>query len=624
MFLTVLNMSITASYVILAVLLVRLLLRRAPKKYSYWLWSVVGFRLCCPISFQSVFSLFSLKPFDMTKAQAETAHQLRFITADERLIHTEITTGIPFANQYLPQQEPAGMTSINPSQIWIPLLTAVWLAGMLLLLLWGLIGYLRLARKMRTAIRIEGDLYAAEEARSPFILGYFRPRIYLPLGVEESYILEHERYHLQHWDHWVRLFGFLLLCLHWFNPLCWLAFQKMGQDMELRCDEAILKKHRGIAKEYSTALLSFATDSRFPSPLAFSESSVKKRIKNALRKPPAKWLQWVAILVCSVVLVSCAANPKKEKSPAAGGERLLPETIESGLPEVVLELQSSALRCDTPYLQLRWKNEGSADLILRSEFDIQRAEGDQWISTGGQGESGRTVKAGKAEVVHYHLEQFDLDTMGRYRFIHEYETNGTVHQAEITFSLNAPSLMQMKIVAREGARIIGGDVNYLMYRPGQSWDFAAWGVQLTIGEVTEASATVTLWDVNYAITDKPTVVEQNGVTVELTLMAESPLPTDYYVYKGEVGIFRPSLTLNKETGHFSFYWDPASSYLAMGLYVIEGDVLTAFTGDGQNVYRFRIVDEDTLAFIQAESSTMPHYTTEPLEDGALFTKKMAS
>ncbi len=314
-FIAILNMSITAAYVILAVLLLRLALRGLPKKYSYALWSVVGFRLVCPVSFKSVFSLFSLKPFDMTKAQQVNENALTYVPHTAVTNTDEVTVGVPYANRVIEQvtAAPAYERAINPLLI---ALTVVWLAGIVVLLGYAAVRLLQLKRALKTAVRYEGNVYTTDAVTSPFIVGILKPKIYLPSNMDKgclAYVLAHERYHLKHFDNGVKLLAYLLLVLHWFNPLVWLAFYLMSKDMEMRCDEAVLLQNEGIKKAYSTALLSFATNKKFPapSPLSFSENGVKARIQNVLKfKQPKRVVQALAIILCLSLLTACAANPK--------------------------------------------------------------------------------------------------------------------------------------------------------------------------------------------------------------------------------------------------------------------------------------------------------------------------
>ena len=322
LFLKILNMSLTASYVILAVMLIRLLLRRAPRKYSYALWAAAAFRLVCPVSFESMFSLFSLKGFRLN-VEASSAGTAEIVHIPENIgymAQPEITTGITAVNNAVNPLLPAAtpQVSANPMQIWIFIGAAVWCLGMVLLLAYSLISLIRLKRRLRTATILEGRVWQSENVRSPFILGLIRPRIYIPYGLggtERGYVLEHERAHIRRGDHIVKILAYFILCLHWFNPLVWLSYYLMTRDMETSCDERVLSRDPGIGADYSATLLSFATGGRFPapSPLAFGESGVKGRIKNALRwKKPKLWVSITALVLCIAVVAACAANPKED------------------------------------------------------------------------------------------------------------------------------------------------------------------------------------------------------------------------------------------------------------------------------------------------------------------------
>jgi len=322
-FLKILNMSMTASYIILAVIIARFLLRRAPKKYSYALWAVALFRLVCPVSFKSVISIFALKPFDIrledTALSSQTAEIVHIPENIGMMAQPEIQTGIPAVNAVVNESLPAAtpMYSANPMQIWEYIGMLLWVTGIVILLTVSLISLWRLCRRLRTATQLEGNVWQSEKVQSPFIIGLFRAKIYIPYGLEGAplgYVLAHERAHLKRGDHVVRTLAYLVLCLHWFNPLVWLAFWLMGRDMELSCDEKVLGS-MGDKAEYSETLLSFAAPRRFPTPtpLAFGESSVGRRIKNALKwKRPRLWVSIIALVLCVTVIAACAANPKTE------------------------------------------------------------------------------------------------------------------------------------------------------------------------------------------------------------------------------------------------------------------------------------------------------------------------
>ncbi len=373
-FLGVLNMSITGSYVILAVLLVRALLKRTPKKYSYVLWCVVLFRLVCPVSAGSVISLFNFRIFNMTTAQKGSEAALTYIPSNIAYVEApKVTVGIPFINTAISERLPVATpaASVNPLQVWISLGAALWIAGMTALLLYSLMTYIRLEGNVATSvllrngifqpdrhakddseelsrrlgdgvfesdgwlregacepvIRLRNRVFECDRIRSPFILGFLRPRIYVPFGLgekEQACVLRHEACHLQRKDHLVKLLGFVILALHWFNPLVWLAFTLMTKDMEMSCDEIVLSQAGSkIAKEYSATMLSFAVNERFPAanPLAFGETGIAERVKNVLRfRSPAKWVSAVASPLCLLLIAACAANPVKVAPPGEPAE----------------------------------------------------------------------------------------------------------------------------------------------------------------------------------------------------------------------------------------------------------------------------------------------------------------
>ena len=325
-FLRVLNMSATASIVILAVLLMRLLLRKAPKKYSYGLWAVVGFRLCCPVSISSALSLLNFMPSAPSKA-AGRGTAMQYIPDDialapqprVELLAPQVSEAV---NNSLPAATP--QASANPMQIWLFVGAVLWCVGIAALLVYSVVSVRRLRRRVATATRLEGNVWQSENVSSPFILGVFSPRIYLPyhLGEQErEYVLAHEKYHLKRRDYLVKLFAFALLTVHWFNPLCYLAFALMTRDMEMSCDEQVLSHDTRIKTAYSTTLLSFAANRRFPSaiPLAFGESGVGSRIRNVLSwKAPKRWVAPVAFLLCAAIVLVCSMNPRQTLSEVCG------------------------------------------------------------------------------------------------------------------------------------------------------------------------------------------------------------------------------------------------------------------------------------------------------------------
>ncbi len=332
LFLQILNMSFTASFAIALVLLVRLVLKKSPKVFSYALWSVVLFRLLCPFSFESVLSLLPNNPNPIPSNIGMMAVP-------------QINTGLPALNNAINPNLPAGtpIASVNPMQIWVFVGRVLWLMGIAGLLIYSVAMLFQLTKKLKNAVHYSGNIYHSNQIETAFVLGAFRPKIYLPSSLNEAerdYILLHEQTHIRRFDHIVKLVGFFVLMLHWFNPLVWIAFFVSGKDMEMSCDEAVVKKlGNGVKKDYSTSLLSLATGRKIVggTPLAFGEGNTKSRIKNVLNyKKPAFWVIAVSAIVAVSVGVGLMANPKAGPSGFAGVNAVILE-IDKDTPSITVE-----------------------------------------------------------------------------------------------------------------------------------------------------------------------------------------------------------------------------------------------------------------------------------------------
>ena len=335
-FFTILNMSISGGLVIAVILIARLLLKRAPKKWSYLLWGAAAFRLCCPVSIKMALSLFRFVP---TQAASSGANGIEYIhraadMSNAAGLETVLSSNAPIQSAmatYAPAQAMATQVPVHEAVNAAPVdiagilgtaATIVWLLGAAALIGYNLFFYINMRRNLATAVRMEGNVFESDHVRSPFILGIFNPRIHIPFGLDEhekEYVLAHERYHLKRGDHIIKVFSFILLALHWFNPLCWLAFFLSNKDMEMSCDEKVLGENPSIRKQYSTTLLSFAVGRQFPTmtPLAFGESGVRSRIKNAMNYSKPKFFVTVlAVVLCLAVITACVANPTdKDNKP---------------------------------------------------------------------------------------------------------------------------------------------------------------------------------------------------------------------------------------------------------------------------------------------------------------------
>ena len=330
LFLQVLNMSITASWVILAVLAVRILLGKLPKKYSYMLWAVVGFRLLCPFSVASVWSLFNLRGFGTAGGSRMEYVPLDIGFAQKPQINLGAALINNAVNTSLPPGNPAN--SVNPLQIWIWLGSMIWILGMAAMLLWAGISFYKTKRMVRYATRLENNVYECDGIDTPFVQGLLKPVIYIPYRMQKrqrEYILAHEQFHIRYGDHWVKLMAFLMLACHWFNPFVWIAFGAMTKDMEMRCDESVISRMLPEEKkEYSTLLLSFSVSGKSfsPGPLAFGESDAGKRIRNVLHfQNPKGWMRVLAMIAVVLVTVVCVTNGLKKER-----KELTPETESTG------------------------------------------------------------------------------------------------------------------------------------------------------------------------------------------------------------------------------------------------------------------------------------------------------
>jgi beta-lactamase regulating signal transducer with metallopeptidase domain len=309
LFLSIMNMSLTASYVILFVIIVRILLKKAPKFISYALWGVVAFRLIVPFSFESMLSL-----LPRNTNTVPIPHEIIYQQ------NPQINSGLEVVDSFVNETLPAPIigASANPLQIYIEIGAYIWVLGMIALLIYSLVSILTLKRQLKNAQLIEQNIYEAKNLKTPFVIGFIRPMIYLPVGIsveERSYILLHEQTHIHRKDHIIKPLAFLILSIHWFNPLVWIAFMLMSMDMELSCDEKVLKKmDEDIKKPYATSLLSLATGRHIlnGSPLTFGEGNLKERINNVLNyRKPSFWVVVVSIVAVIIVGIALVTNPEQ-------------------------------------------------------------------------------------------------------------------------------------------------------------------------------------------------------------------------------------------------------------------------------------------------------------------------
>ena len=319
-FLKLLNLSISASWLILAVLVLRVVLKKAPKWVMPLLWGVVALRLVCLFSIESALSLIP---------SAETIPSEIVTETREPVLYEQATLDI-VTNPTLPSAAEVHVgVSRQQAQVDFNIYSVLWLAGMAALLVHALVSAGKLKRKLATAILLRDNIYESEFVDSPFVFGVVKPNIYLPMHMDEgtaAYVIAHEHAHLARRDHWWKVLGYLVLALHWFNPLVWVAYILFCRDIELACDEKVVKGLDGAARaDYSQALLSCAAPKRAVAacPLAFGEGNIKMRVKSALHyKKPAFWVAAAAVLAVVIVAVCFLTNPRSERGSLVWAQKL--------------------------------------------------------------------------------------------------------------------------------------------------------------------------------------------------------------------------------------------------------------------------------------------------------------
>ncbi len=329
LFIKILSMSFYASYVALAVILARFFLKKTPKVFSYALWSVVLFRLLCPVSLESHISLMPENIESLPKAIIYT--ESTSIDAEVSVIDKSVSN-----TDYSPLPIINPVESVNQADIIIQIASIVWIAGIIILLIYGLFSYIKLRNKLLVATQFNDNIFETDLIHTPFVMGIINPKIYIPVNIpaeEFNYILKHEQTHIKRYDYIIKPLSFLALTIHWFNPLMWISYFLMSKDMEMSCDESVMKSFsEDIRGKYSNSLLSLSVkQSGLLVPLTFGESNVKTRIKNVLNyKKPSFWILASMIIVVVIITVVLGTNPINEQQY---GFPLKAEDIENVLAE---------------------------------------------------------------------------------------------------------------------------------------------------------------------------------------------------------------------------------------------------------------------------------------------------
>lgn len=322
LFLKVINMSIAASWLILAVIVVRFLLqRRAPRWVNYILWAIVAVRLLCPISIESIYSLM---PTRTTISEDIVYEQYPAIQSGVTIVDEVVNPVISDVFEASPEN------SVNPIQIALLVTTAIWMVGMVIACVYAIVSLLSLRKQVKEAVWLEDNIWQCDHIQTAFLLGMIRTRIYVPSdlqGEKLAYVIAHEKSHIKWKDQWWKMMGYILLTIHWFNPLVWLAYVLLCKDIELACDERVIK---GLSidgkKAYSEALLECSAPAHIISacPVAFGEVGVETRVKSILQyKKPAFWIAIVGVIACVVIALGFLTVPKSVTNEEVAGDYYL-------------------------------------------------------------------------------------------------------------------------------------------------------------------------------------------------------------------------------------------------------------------------------------------------------------
>ncbi len=432
-FLKLLNMSITASWLVLAVVVLRFVLKKSPKVLFCVLWALVGLRLVCPFSLESVLSLIpSAEPVPTNIVYSQSPAPT---TSYNPPVTNNTMNPIIFENP-----TPSVADSMTVAEIITLVASIVWLVGIAAMMLYTVISFMRLRKKVGESVLLKDNIYICDRIPSPFILGIFRPKIYLPSSMNEEdmeYVIAHEKAHIKRGDHIHKPLGFALLSVYWFNPVLWVAYILLCRDIEFACDEKVIKNMGAeIKKPYSTALINCSVNRRMISacPLAFGEVGVKGRIKSVLNyKKPAFWIICVA-LIASIVVSACFLTNPKTKT-----EDITQLKNGSDLKGVSINIVKADFSSIDPYIEIEWKNDTDKDITYGEEFYIKRKGKDCRVGDYSWADIGHMVKAGDKSTKRYIVNDMTMPKTGKYCFETYFSIYGKErYTAWVNFSVTDP------------------------------------------------------------------------------------------------------------------------------------------------------------------------------------------
>lgn len=471
-FLNVLNTGFVAAWMTLAVIFLRFVLKKAPKKLFCFLWLLVGVRMICPFSFESVLSLVPSSDVIKTDPSFYSGAVSGHV----------VTTGIGELNYAVNSVVSSAITAANERNTFSVTAVAsiVWLCGIAVILLYAVVSCLLLKRRVRVSVKYEKGVYFCDNIDSPFILGALFPKIYLPSKLSDEqrlFALAHEKAHLKRRDNLWKPLAFLLLAVYWFDPLCVISYILVCRDIELACDEAVIRNFDlQKKKDYSQSLLDLSCERRGirACPLAFGEVGVKERIKNVLSyKRPAFWIIAAALVSCVAVAVCFGTNPIKQEALAENSDVRIIET-ESGQSDVSLSFSSAEIdSSNILHLTLLWKNKSNKDVVCGEDFDLyyfneenqsfeklQKFKSSFFSSVGHVVEKKKGAFPGELSRVLSPTAVYDMSRTGRYRFVTAFnysDDSSKQYEACVTFELKKPSAVVETAAMSNDYDLQGGD-----------------------------------------------------------------------------------------------------------------------------------------------------------------------
>lgn len=668
-FLKLINLSITASWLILAVVVLRILLRKAPKSMRCILWALVGIRLVCPLSLESALSLIP---------SAQTVPET-ILSGPSFSVHTGVETVDTHINAELADRYFEGVSvPANTGLHTASLFAVIWIIGIFAMAVYAAVSYSKLRKQTDESIKYAENIYLCDRIPSPFILGIVKPRIFLPSSIEETdipYVIAHEKAHLKRFDHFWKPFGFALLSVYWFNPVIWAAYLLLCRDIELACDEKVIKAlGTACKKPYAEALIHCSVSQKRMSacPVAFGETDIKNRIQSILHyKRPAVWVIATAIIACIGVVVCFSTVPKGicllKLDSVQGNITAVTVTVngESYTTASVTEMYSIRNFADTIHVDKTALSEShstnrektNAIVFHYDDMDIgyffNKDCTELWVDGTAKSSLTHSVKKPKAVRKFFEEMKNTLSDLNRLDGL-------SLRTVAADFTDTNPYL-EIEWINRSEQNLIFGEGFAIYQEKNGIWEKCNfpenYGFDLTAIPLPANTARTARYSMEALRITEPGKyvfeascsddVADNEVTFrrEYTLHMEFELTENTngglvytelhtnskdayttYTFADSVDFMKPKITLSQDTNTFQFTFSAFSSYLPVGTYDLTDDTLTLRTADGENVYVFH-AQENGFAFDAAQSSPIPQYkyseaskeTQSPVPDGARFT-----